>query len=177
MRSREPIENVVHQGIKRGVSVALENTCFRAALILTMCGIDALAFTSAPDGQADVTRADFVAWAERYIKLDGPLSGLELYAARCGLLHNYGIESQLTRNGVRRVGYFSGLGRPFVRADPVISDTLVMVSVEGFVDAFFRGVDRFLIEVLGDPLRRPVAEGRLRQCVHELQQGEVVRSS
>ena len=138
-----------------------------------MCGIDALAFINAPVGQESVTGADFIAWADRYIHLDGILTGRELYSARCGLVHTYGVESRMTReDGVRQIGYFTRDGKPHdVRFDPTISDTLVMVSVEGLIEAFFRGIDRSLTEVFGDPLRRPVAEQRLRTRVHELAQG------
>src|SRR5262245_17001716 len=57
----------------------------------------------------------------------GP-GGVEVYAARCALLHEYGIESKLTRaSGVRRIGYFTGQKAPFVRTQSA-SPWLVMVS-------------------------------------------------
>jgi hypothetical protein len=129
-----------------------------------------MAFICMPERQRDVTKADFVRWANSYTELDAPLTGEELYAARCGLLHTYSIESRLTRNGVREIGYFAGASGPAVRANPSLDPNFVMVSVEGLAAAFFRAIDRSLIQVFGDPLRRPVAERRLQACVHQLDQ-------
>jgi hypothetical protein len=59
-----------------------------------------MAFLGMPKGQESVTKADFVAWSERYIHLPGPekLTGLDLYGARCGLLHNYSVYSDRNRS-------------------------------------------------------------------------------
>jgi hypothetical protein len=173
MLSRAPIENVIHQGIKRDIALMLEHRRFRGAVLLTYAGIDTMAFIDMPDSQLEVKKSDFVSWADRYMKFDRPVTGLELYGARCGLLHSYGIESRISAGGAgREIGYFSGADAgPDVRADPTISPSFVMISVEGLVAAFFRGIDRFLIEVFGDALRRPVAEERLRRCIHTLDQG------
>jgi hypothetical protein len=173
MLSRAPIDNVIHQGIKADITLMLEHQRFRGALVLTYAGMDTMAFINMPDCQSEVQKTDFVVWADRYMEFDRPVTGLELYGARCGLLHSYGIKSRISSAGAgREIGYFSGPDAgPQVRADPAICPSLVMVSVGGLVAAFFRGIDRFLIEVFGDALRRPLAEERLRRCVHSLDQG------
>jgi hypothetical protein len=65
--SRDPIINAVHNGIKRDIRVAIENDCLGSAVILILSGIDSMAYLSMPAKQDDVTRSDFVRWAERYI--------------------------------------------------------------------------------------------------------------
>ena len=35
-------------------------------------------------------------------------------------------------------------------------------------EVFFRGVDRFLVDVFADKARGPVVEARLKKCVHTL---------
>jgi hypothetical protein len=106
--SRDPIVNAIHNGIKRGIRISLENDCLGSAVILILCGIDAMAYLSVPASQEDVTRSDFVKWVERYMKFPckEQLTGLDLYGARCAMLHNYGVASDLSRKGkCRQVGY------------------------------------------------------------------------
>lgn len=88
--SRDPIINAIHNGIKRGIRGALENDCLESAVILLiLCGIDAMAYLAMPASQEDVTRSDFVRWVERYSKFPckEQLTGLDLYGARCSMLH------------------------------------------------------------------------------------------
>jgi hypothetical protein len=162
------ISNVIHEGIKRGIEVLLEHGCYRSALILIYAGIDAMAFLSMPVGQQDVKGADFIAWAEKYIHFPSKeqLTGLELYGARCGLLHTYSVISKLSREGkCREVGYVDD-SVPEVIYHPEKHADLVMVSVTGLAEAFFRGVDRFIIEAFGDPVRAPLAVERLQTLIH-----------
>ena len=99
--STDPLINAVHNGIKRGIRVALENDCLGSAVILILSGIDAMAYVGMPAGQEDVTRNDFITWVERYIKFScsEQLSGWDLYGARCAMLHSYGTASDLSRKG------------------------------------------------------------------------------
>ena len=172
MLRREAIANVIHEGIKADIQHLVEQERHRAALLLIYAGMDTMAFISMPDAQEDVKGTDFIGWADHFLDLDGRVTGEELYAARCALLHTYSTESRRTRSGtgVRQIGYFAGALGPIVRADPAIDPQFVMVSVEGLSFAFFKAIDRSLIEVFGDPLRRPVAERRLKACVHQMDQ-------
>jgi len=81
--SRAPIVNTVHSGIKEVIRVTLENRCLGATLILVLSGIDAMAYLQMPTDQVDVTRRDFVRWAERYIEFPcaEQLTRLDLYGA------------------------------------------------------------------------------------------------
>jgi hypothetical protein len=166
----DPIINAVHNGIKRGVRVALENDCLGSAVILILCGIDAMAYLDMPATQDDVTRSDFVRWAERYIKFPchEQLTGLDLYGARCAMLHNYSTTSDLSRQGkCRQVGYMDK-SVPEVRFDPDVSKDLVLVSVPAFAGAFFSGVDKFLVDLFADPKKAPIAEQRLKKLVQSV---------
>ena len=170
--SRDPILNVVHHGIKRGIRVALENECYPAAVILILSGIDAMAFLGMPEGRDNVTRRDFVDWADRYVKFPcrQQLTGMDLYGARCGMLHQHGVESALSRAGkCRSVGYRNRL-TPEVKYDPQVSKDLVMVSVPALAESFLAGVDTFLVDLFSDPVRAAAAERRFGKMVHTLQQ-------
>ena len=166
----DPIVNVIHRGIKRDIDIALDNGSLRAALILLYAGIDTMAALSMPQGQPSVKRSDFVSWAERYIKFpcSEQLSGQDLYGARCSVLHTYTVNSDLSRAGVcRPVGYMDK-AIPEVAYNPAIDKSIVMVSVQALRDAFFGGVDSFLVDSFADPQKAPLLEERLRKLLHEL---------
>jgi len=166
--SRDPIINIIHQGIKRGIKVAIKNGCYGSAVILIYAGIDAMAYLNMPSNQEDVTRDDFVDWADRYIQFpcEEQLAGLDLYGARCGMLHNYSAFSRLTREDkCRNVGYVDK-SVPEVIFNPKVSDSLVLVSLDALAAAFFKGIDQFLIDLFSNEEKAPVAEERLKKLVH-----------
>jgi len=168
--SQDPVINAVHNGIKHGIRVALENDCLDSAVILILSGIDAMAYVAMPAGQYDVTRDDFVKWAEQYIKFpcSEQLTGLDLYGARCAMLHSYGTASKLSREGkCRQVGYMDK-SVPEVRFAPNVSNDLVLVSVPALAEAFFSGVDKFLIHMFEDKKKAPIAEQRLKNLVQAI---------
>lgn len=164
---KDPLINAVHNGIKHGIRVALENDCLGSAVILILSGIDAMAYIAMSASQDDVTRGDFVRWAEQYVKFpcSEQLTGLDLYGARCAMLHNYGTASELSRKGkCRQVGYMDKLV-PEVCFNPKVSSDLVLVSVPALADAFFLGMDKFLVDLFADVKKAPIAEQRLKNLV------------
>lgn len=168
--SRDPIINVVYNQIKRGIRVALENDCYASAVILIYSGIDTMAYLNMPEAQEGVTPSDFEQWVDSYIHFpcQKSVSGLELYGARCGILHTHSITSRLSRQGkVRQVGYMDK-SVPEVSYNPSVSEDLVLVSIEAFAEAFFSGVDKFLVELFANREKAPIAEQRLRMLVHLL---------
>ena len=166
--SRDPIVNAIDNEIRRGIQVAIDNGCYGSAVTLIYAGIDAMAFLGMPGDQEDVARSDFIAWAEHYIKFPckEQLSGADLYGARCGMLHSYSAYSRMTRSGeCRTIGYMDK-SVPEVRYNPEISREIVLVSVPALAEAFFRGIEEFLIDLFSDHKRAEVAEVRLPKLVH-----------
>jgi hypothetical protein len=77
-------------------------------LILLYSAVDTLAWLEAPN--ADVTRKDFIAWADRYLLRQSSLecTAEDLYGARCGLLHTHGPDSGRARSGLaRQIWYYT----------------------------------------------------------------------
>src|SRR5437016_9238596 len=99
--SLDPIINVIHKGIRRGIQVTFENGCLGSCLILIYAAMDAMASLERPANVKSVRREDFIAWADKYIRFPckEQLTGIDLYGARCALIHQYGIESDLSRGG------------------------------------------------------------------------------
>lgn len=165
--SKDPVLNAVYNSIKRGIRVAIDNQCYGSAVILILSGIDTMAYLGMPPGHEDVTSKDFVKWAEKYITFpcDQKLTGLDLYGARCGMLHAYSTSSRLQRQGkCRHVGYMDR-SVPEIRYNPAIDKDLVLVSVEALARSFFEGVDKFLVDLYSDPVKASVADERFRWVV------------
>jgi len=174
MTTDDSLYNVLLNGIVKDVNDAWERKSYRAVLILVYCGIDAMAHLTMPAGKDKVTRADFVVWAEKYLQFrDGKknptltLPGIELYAARCALVHTYSSEADLHKEGKakRQIGY----GDEFLPEVTEKADVehLVMLSIRGLVDAFARGVAATLRDIKVDEPRRKVFAERLDKMVHE----------
>lgn len=164
----DPITNAIYDGIKRGIQVTIENRCYGSAVKLIFSGIDTMAYLNMPASQQDVERKDFIAWAERYIKFPckEQLTGLDLYGARCAMLHAYGARSKLSREGkCRMVGYINK-GIPEIRSKPNVAD-LIIVSVSALADSFFKGIDAFLIDLFSNREKAAIAEERLKELMQE----------
>ena len=165
--SRDPVVNAIYGGMKRGIRVTIDNKCFSSAIILILSGIDTMAYLGMPETQQDVTKEDFVTWVERYIRFpcSERLTGLDLYGARCAMLHSFSTVSRLSREGkCRQVGYVSKFA-PEVSFNREISKELVMVSIEALAEAFFRGIDRFLVDLYVDSKRSKAADARFQYVV------------
>jgi hypothetical protein len=168
--SEDPIVNVIHNGLKESINIVIQNRCYHAAIILILSGIDTMAYLNMPDKQENVERNDFVKWVEKYIKFpcEEQLTGLDLYGARCAMLHTLGVRSRLSKKGKCRIIAYKNRGVPEIQFNPTISKEMVVVSIEGLRDAFFKGINTFLIDIFKDKYKAPIAEERLKEFVHTL---------
>jgi hypothetical protein len=147
--STDFVTSVIHRQMKAAIRLLVEAKCWSSAAVLIYSGMDTMAWLSMPTGQAGVTRSAFIRWAEHYISFPckEQLSGEDLYGARCAMVHQYGVESNLSRQGqCRMVGYMNK-AIPEVRFQPDVHQTLVLVSVPALAEAFFAGVDRWLLAI------------------------------
>ncbi len=168
--NQDRVINPIYRGVKRGIQVALENQCWGSAVTLIFCGIDMLVHLGRPEGQAEVTTEDFEAWVDRHIVIDSPtrITPGEFYSARCAVVHTYGVESRRTKGGrARRIAFVVHEGRPIVYNETLHPDFLLL-DVPSFADAFFRGMDRFLIEIFADPTRKKLVEPRLEELLNAM---------
>jgi hypothetical protein len=164
----DPLFNVIQSGIKEDIRAVLAIRRFRAAAMLIYAGMDAMAALSRPVGQDDVKGEDFIVWADRYMRFPcrEQLSGLDFYGARCAMLHTYSSESRISRQGrCRHVGYVDQ-AVPEVRYAPFIDPDLVIISTLGLGTAFFSAIDRFLIDALSNPERKPLVVSRMEKMIH-----------
>lgn len=155
------------RGIKEGIQLTLRAGHLSATVTLVYSAIDAVAALCRSAEAQQTSRKDFVDWCERYLHVPAPvrLTGLDWYAARCGVLHTYSAESVLSRKGsVRLIGYRGGGTAPgwVKEVDNGFVDSLVMVQVEQLAEAFFRGLDDCLPSLYETPARAELTESRLQ---------------
>jgi len=66
-----------------------------------------MAFLSMSLSKTKVSRTDYIAWVDKYMQTDTAqpyqYQGIDLYGERCGITHNYGVDSDLSRKGKCKV--------------------------------------------------------------------------
>lgn len=137
-----------------------------AALCMVYVCLDTLALLSCPVGQDKRTRREFIAWVDKYLKAD-PSSeyqyeGIDVYAARCAVLHSYGSESDLHRSGKppRKFGYTDN-GRH--RKDD--AENFALVSIAVLVHDFSASMERFTQDMLKDPDLKARVDSRIHKVL------------
>ena len=163
----DPVINAINNGIRRGIEVAVANGCYGSAVALVYSGMDSMAFLAMPKDQTDVTGKDFIEWADHYIRLPctEQLTGADLYGARCAMVHTYSVYSRMSREGKARIIGYMDKSVPEVRYNPDVNKQLVLVSVPALAEAFFKGIDRFLVDAFSDKARAPIIEERMKKLV------------
>ncbi|MFY9314790.1 MAG: hypothetical protein WAO95_04430 [Burkholderiales bacterium] len=135
-----------------------------AGLALSLICMDTMAYLSRPAGQAAQTRAEFTAWVEKYLKghPDQPYQyrGLDVYAARCAVLHSYGSEATLHRadNTIKIFAYHDD-GKHM--CDETADARLVLIGLMSFLNDVRIGAGSFLEDCEKDAALRALVEPRL----------------
>jgi hypothetical protein len=97
------LEEIINgeRGIMRGIDACIHAQCLVSAVALIYSAIDNLAALTRPPNQPDTNREIFVNWVSKYLEPERTLkcSAMDLYGARCGVLHNYSPYSQKLREG------------------------------------------------------------------------------
>jgi len=132
-----------------------------SCLTLLYSGIDVVA--SLERGSGEGTKAAFVRWAEGNLLKVHPLpcTALELYAARCGVVHAFTPQSDLSRQGsARQIVYAWGTAKSedLAEAGKRLGRTDVPVHIRDLIDAFRAGVACYLEEVGRSPEREQLLE-------------------
>jgi hypothetical protein len=111
-----PVPSAVWNSIKsdmHAVAVLTKNGCDTHALVLVFSSIDKMAWLTRKN--TDHTRSAFIRWVDHYFLPAGSISldAIDLYAARCGLLHTGSAESKLFSDGkAKQIFYTVGPRRP-----------------------------------------------------------------
>ena len=158
------IETAAHQF--RAVELCLASHLRAPALVLIYTGIDFMASFDRPQEASKVARQHYLDWVERYLLPNGQLncSAIDIYAARCALVHTYGGTSALTQDGkARSIGYAWGTKEPDEAQrvlDQVGITDHVFIHVGELFEAFKQGATSFLEDVGKDPAKFALVKRR-----------------
>lgn len=135
-----------------------------AAVTTSYVCMDTLASLARPVDKPKVTRSDFIDWVDSYLQghADQPYQyrGKDVYAARCAVLHTYGVEAELHGEDpdIRKFGYHDGGRHSY---DPSVDERLVMIGTGSFLNDVVHAVRSFLEACKADGDLRSRVEERL----------------
>jgi len=172
---RDPLEHFVEvfygdRGLLRSAELLLERGAFGSAVIVTYATIDTISNLARPSGAAENNRRHFIEWCDRWLRIPStvPLHGIDLYAARCAVLHTYGSEAALTKSGkATPIGYRAGKGAPpnIAVVDEGISSRVAIVQVEKLLAAVRTAINDCLPELFASPEQTQLTENRLQKVL------------
>jgi hypothetical protein len=144
---------------KSGIDLCLRSRLVVPAITLLYSGIDVLGFLASAKPHA--TRQTFILWAEKhldcFLKTKG-ICGLDLYSARCGLLHTGQAPSAHVDSGDARELWYRFDGEAHINMMTNTPKPAVLVDVEELVESFKGGIERLMSDVEADPNLRTEAE-------------------
>jgi hypothetical protein len=144
------------RGLTEGIRLLEQSGMSGAALVLTYSTIDILGSLLRPDSTQDAKRPDFQKWVTTFMLPRSTIgvSAIDLWAARCGLLHCLSPYSNLSRSGkAKEIAYAStpemaDTARAAAKADGL---DVIVVLVSDFLKTFAIGAQRFAVAVDQDP--------------------------
>lgn len=137
------------QELLTAIEACLKARLVTPGLLLLYAGIDIMAWLNRPESHADVTRSDFIEWVDNYLLPSKglPCSAIDLFAARCSLIHSYSAESRLSREGQAKEVFYAWGTAPTEDFQELIdfvgTHSAVAVHIDQLFDALRIGVERF----------------------------------
>ena len=128
--------------------------------MLLYSGIDVVGALERKPGMR--TKASFTHWVDSYMLKAKPLgcSSLELYGARCGLLHTMATESELSKSGkARQINYAWGNAKcqDFKTAGDILNyPDILSIHVDDLLEAFKSGLIDYFQEIDKDAARQEI---------------------
>lgn len=140
----QPIMDILAQ-----IGKAQDADALLAALSMVYVGIDTFAWLSTDKQYAD--KSSFIKWVDEYLKAEDcqpyQYSGIDVYAARCAFMHNYGSLSSLHgKEGAPMV--FGYLDNGPHQVDP--GGSLVLISIAVLIHDFHKAALRYITSISSD---------------------------
>ncbi|MDD5335515.1 MAG: hypothetical protein PHS32_17425 [Rhodoferax sp.] len=135
-----------------------------AAVVMAYVCIDTMAFLALPTGHDKQGRTEFIAWVDKYLRghPEQPYQyrGLDVYGARCALLHAFGSEADYHQKypEAKKFGYHDGGKHAYDQAQ---DEHLVIIGTVSFINDVVRAVGAFAEDCKADADLRARVESRL----------------
>src|SRR5471030_1004579 len=154
--------------MRRGITLCLNEALVVPALALLYSGIDVLGFLGSTEPNA--TRQTFIRWADQYLAgflIKIAIGGIDLYSARCGLLHTGQAPSNWVYSGHARELWYRFEGPAHFNLMTNTALPAVLIDVEELVEAFVNGVSQFISDVEANPDIGAAAEEKASKFFRE----------
>ena len=135
-----------------------------ASLILMYSYIDSMASLIMPENQKEVKRDDFIEWVEKYMKAESQpyqYKGMDLWGARCGLVHRYQPHSSYSDNDECKLFLYSTRENHIYEGSK--SKNVVIISAPRIVMDFYKAMSNFCSELIQDKELRQRADRRFKK--------------
>ena len=147
------------------IRLCMNNKLHLPALILIYSCIDFAASLCRPVQNEEVNSTDFIAWVGRYMDCEVQLDvkAVDLYAARCGILHTNSANSRLWKNNkANRIFYTWGDRTPHSANDLIkrLGKPERFVSTSCLFEALISGIEKFVDLLSEDEGLRALAISR-----------------
>ncbi|MCL4417516.1 MAG: hypothetical protein M1365_12630 [Actinobacteria bacterium] len=145
-------KSIIVDCITKDIDEAYKANIYAGCVILILCAIDAMAALSMPNGQKNVTKNDFIDWVGEYMKTDKDQTyqydPIDLYGARCGIVHRYSAESDLSDlKNCKIFVYYDGSDHCY---DSKKANDFVEISIPRLKEDFKKAVINFLEDACKD---------------------------
>ena len=139
---------------------------FTPGLILLHSSIHVMAWLDRKKTHKDVKASDFIRWVKNYVlpNLNTPCKPIDLYSARCSLVHSYTAQSRLSRGReAKEICYAWGPKRAkelqflFNQSS---KKGIIVLDIGEFFAAFQKGVQDFIVSIQTDSDRFKVVNDR-----------------
>lgn len=164
------------------INWCLENELFAETLILLYSLIDNMASLDPESSKQFVDSKSFLSWADKYILARNILSctALDLYAARCGIIHGFRTEARLVYEGKARPLWYAfppfdaptrqlEIDTFFKNTSSVPERIPLAVEFRTLLDEVKEGIKLFIQEVQQDSVRFAVFLSRGQSLLNSLQ--------
>jgi hypothetical protein len=138
------------------IDECLKNNRVNPALILLYSAIDSFSFLT--DRENKKSKQSFIDWVDKWM-LNKPglnFSSIDIYAARCGLLHRQTSESDLSMKKEAKEFYYVHGSKPIeplnasIKNTLAIRDKVIAIRIEELLTSFRIGMDDCMTEIRKD---------------------------
>lgn len=156
------------------VAALFEKELYGHVLVLLFSTIDTMGLLDAPPQQVSASGESFKNWVKKYVLTDPSIefNKVDLWGARCAVLHTFTSESDLSRKGqARQLYYYSGdkdaeHNRRFVAfAKSHEGGAHLAVHFGDICQSFFHAMKKFVYDLDANCINDQVYVERLRKVL------------
>jgi hypothetical protein len=160
----------------RATAMLHKEELYGQMLILLYSSIDSMGLLDAPPTQTSASGESFKNWVRKYLLTYPGLeyNEVDLWSARCAVLHTFTSESDLSKGGkAREVQYYSGpkdspMAQAFVTATRTIDNGKhIPAHIEDTYLAFLEALEVFPQDLLNNCGKDPAYEARLKKVLQQ----------